>query len=68
MSATTSDPLLPQQGAERFAESGDVSKLSTRNTQRIEIILGRLDAAKVPEHMNLPGLYFHALKGDEKRR
>ena len=52
----------------RFAESGDMSKLSVRNVQRVELILARLDAAKTPEHMNLPGLYFHALKGAEKGR
>ncbi len=52
----------------RFAESGDSAKLSVRNVQRVEIILGRLDAARVPEHMNLPGLHFHALKGTEKGR
>jgi len=52
----------------RFAETGDASKLSVRNFQRVEIILARLDAAKAPEHMNVPGLYFHALKGLEKGR
>lgn len=52
----------------RFAETGDASKLSVRNIQRVEIILSRLDAARVPEQMNLPGLYFHALKGDDRGR
>ena len=52
----------------RFVESGDASKLSIRNVQRVEIILRRLDASRIPEHMNLPGLYFHALKGQEKGR
>ena len=52
----------------RFAESGDSSKLAVRNVQRVEIILRRLDAARTPEHMNLPGLFFHALKGQEKGR
>ena len=42
--------------------------LSVRNIQRVEIILRRLDAAKTPEQMNVPGLYFHALKGEEKGR
>lgn len=31
---------------------------------RIERILDRLDAAKEPEDMNLPGYKFHSLKGD----
>jgi len=52
----------------RFVENGDFSLLSVRNIQRVEIILRRLDAAKTPEQMNVPGLYFHALKGEEKGR
>ena len=42
--------------------------LSVKNYQRVEIVLRRLDAAKTPEQMNVPGLYFHALKGEEKGR
>ncbi len=49
-------------------ESGDASKLAVRNVQRLEIILRRLDSARHPEHMNVPGLFFHALKGQEKGR
>ena len=49
-------------------DSGDSSKLAVRNTQRLEIILQRLDAALMPEHMNLPGLFFHGLRGDQKGR
>jgi proteic killer suppression protein len=52
----------------RFVENGDFSLLSVRNIQRVEIILRRLDAAKTAEQMNVPGLYFHALKGEEKGR
>ena len=52
----------------RFAETGDASKLAVCNIQCVEIILQRLDAATAPEHLNLPGLFFHALKGEEKGR
>jgi proteic killer suppression protein len=52
----------------RFAESGDGSKLSVRNPDRIRRILLALDAAKVPDQMNIPGLRFHALKGRAKGR
>jgi proteic killer suppression protein len=52
----------------RFAETGDPSKLSVRNVQRVEIVLRRLDASAMPEDMNLPGLFFHALKGREAGR
>lgn len=52
----------------RFAESGDASRLSVRNVERVALLIRRLDAVKRPEYMNLPGLFFHALKGREKGR
>lgn len=52
----------------RFAEQGDVSKLSVQNPDRIRRILVWLDAAMRPEDMNLPGLRFHGLKGRDKGR
>jgi proteic killer suppression protein len=50
----------------RFAERGDASKLSVKNADRVRLILDRLDAAKAPADMNVPGLYFHALMGVER--
>jgi proteic killer suppression protein len=55
-------------GLRRFAESGDASKLSVRNPDRIRRILLALDAAFSPQQMNVPGLRFHALKGKAKGR
>lgn len=52
----------------RFAEKGDASKLSVPNVRRIEVLLARLDAAEMPEDMNLPGFRFHSLKGGDKGR
>jgi len=51
-----------------FAERGDASKLSVQNTPRLQRILNALDAARRPEDMNIPGLRFHALKGESKGR
>lgn len=51
----------------RFAETGDGSKLPIRNVDRLERMLARLDAAAVPEDMNLPGYRFHSLRGNPKR-
>jgi proteic killer suppression protein len=47
----------------RFAEKGDASKLPVQNGDRVRRILARLDTAKVPADMNLPGFYFHTLQG-----
>jgi toxin HigB-1 len=52
----------------RFAERSDASKLSVQNPDRIRRILLALDAAKLPDQMNVPGLRFHPLKGRDKGR
>jgi proteic killer suppression protein len=52
----------------RFAERGDVSKLSVQNPDRIRRVLLALDVAKFPDQMNMPGLRFHPLKGRDKGR
>jgi toxin HigB-1 len=52
----------------RFAERGDTSKLSVQNPDRIRRILLALDAAKAPDHMNVPGFRFHPLKGHDRGR
>lgn len=52
----------------RLVEQGDASKVSVPNVRRVETILARLDAAMVPEDLNLPGYRFHGLKGKDKGR
>jgi proteic killer suppression protein len=51
----------------RLWEQGDGSKLPVSNVTRVERILARLDAAAVPDDMNLPGYRFHGLHGKPKR-
>ena len=52
----------------RFAVSGDGSKLSVQNTERVRRILLALNDAARPEAMNLEGYRFHRLKGRDKNR
>jgi proteic killer suppression protein len=52
----------------RLVGQGDASKLSVSNVRRVETIVARLDAAMVPEDLNLPGYRFHGLKGKDKGR
>jgi len=52
----------------QFAASGDGSKLSIPNHERVRQILIALDAATSAPAMNLPGLRFHALRGSDKGR
>jgi proteic killer suppression protein len=49
----------------RFAENGDASKLpvSGAAVDRLERQLVALDTASVPEQMNVPGWFFHSLRG-----
>nr|WP_284701191.1 type II toxin-antitoxin system RelE/ParE family toxin [Rhodoplanes tepidamans] len=55
-------------GLRRFAESGDASKLSVPNLDRVRRVLATLDAATAPEQLDLPGFRFHVLKGRDKGR
>ena len=52
----------------RFAENGDPSKLSVRNTLRVTIMLQQLEDAHAAEELNLPGYFFHALRGQDRGR
>lgn len=52
---------------ERFARTGDASRLPVPNAARVRLLLATLDAADTPEGMNLPGFGFHALRGKPKR-
>jgi toxin HigB-1 len=42
--------------------------LSVQNSDRIARVLSLLDAAIAPDQMNIPGLKFHAVKGEDKCR
>ena len=53
-------------GLKLFYEKGDASKLQPQHVSKIRLILTRLDAAKVPEELNVPGYDLHQLKGDLK--
>ena len=50
-----------------FAATGDASKLPVKNHAKVSRILQTLNAATVPEDMNLPGYRFHGLQGSPKR-
>jgi proteic killer suppression protein len=51
-------------GLERFFREGSKSGIQPKHERRLRLQLGRLDAAKGAEDMNLPGWRFHALTGD----
>lgn len=45
-------------------EKGDRRRISPSLIAKVERVLARLDVAAKPEHMNLPGLGLHPLRGD----
>jgi toxin HigB-1 len=51
-----------------YAETGNASKLSVTNADRVRRILRALNEAKSPEQMNVPGYRFHPLRGRDKGR
>lgn len=53
-------------GLERFFRAGSKAGIQPKHAPRLRLQLGRLDAAKGPQDMNLPGWKLHPLKGDLK--
>jgi toxin HigB-1 len=51
-------------GLKRLYQRGDPSGIRPDLLEIIEDILARLDLAKIPQALNLPGYWLHALKGE----
>jgi len=58
---------IRNKGLRLFAATGQTRKLSVQKPERIGRILAALNAATVPEDMDLPGFEFHGLHGEPKR-
>lgn len=53
-------------GLERFFAKGSKSGVQTQHSDRLALILGRLNVSVCPEDMALPGLVLHRLTGNRK--
>lgn len=53
-------------GLEASFRKDDSRKIPADRLERIERQLDRLDGARMPQDMNLPGWGFHGLKGNRK--
>lgn len=51
-------------GLERFFVTGKTDGINSEHVKRLRLILLRLESARVPKDMNLPGLKLHKLSGD----
>ncbi len=54
-------------GLRLFFETGAVTGIQAAHVERLRRILGRLNHAKEPSGMNIPGWKLHPLKGGELR-
>ena len=59
---------IKHKGLLRFFAHNERKGLSPQYLSRIERVMDRLDAALVPEDMNLPGFGFHGLTGFNPKR
>jgi proteic killer suppression protein len=53
-------------GLERFFLRGTTAGIQAKHARRLRLILGRLNVAREPRDMGLPGLDLHPLKGERK--
>ena len=51
-------------GLEAFFTTGSKSGIQAKHAKRLQLILGRLNAATAASDMDLPGLYLHSLSGN----
>ena len=51
-------------GLRQFYETGSKAGIQAQQAGRLRLILARLDAAREPRDMNLPGLRLHPMSGD----
>jgi len=51
-------------GLELFFKTGRKSGIQAKHVKRLQLILGRLNAATSSNDMNLPGLFLHQLTGN----
>jgi toxin HigB-1 len=51
-------------GLRRFFENGSTAGIQAKHSDRLRLILGRLNVAAEPRDMGLPGLELHPLRGD----
>lgn len=53
-------------GLERFFRNGSKAGIDPQHARRLRLQLGRLDAARSPRDMLMPGWQWHELRGDWK--
>jgi proteic killer suppression protein len=55
---------IRHKGLREFFTSGSMAGVQAKHAARLRLILGRLNAARVPKDMDLPGLRLHKMSGN----
>jgi len=57
---------IRHKGLRALYEKGQTKGVQQQQVKRLRLVLVRLDAAREPSDMDLPGLRLHALQGDKE--
>lgn len=55
---------IRHKGLKQFYKSGNKAGIQAQHENRLRLILARLDAAREPKDMSLPGLRLHQMSGN----
>ncbi len=55
---------IRHKGLREFFSSGSMAGVQAKHAARLRLILGRLNAAREPKDMDLPGLRLHKMSGN----
>jgi proteic killer suppression protein len=55
---------IRHKGLREFFTSGSMAGVQAKHAARLRLILGRLNAAREPKDMDLPGLRLHKMSGN----
>lgn len=55
---------IRHKGLREFFTSGSMAGIQAKHAARLRLILGRLNAAREPKDMDLPGLRLHKMSGN----
>lgn len=55
---------IRHKGLREFFTSGSMAGVQAKHAARLRVILGRLNAAREPKDMDLPGLRLHKMSGN----
>lgn len=62
------DQIFPPQGIKAIYSTGSTAGIQAGHAKKLRMQLAALDTATSIDDMNIPGFWFHPLKGNDKGR